>query len=236
MQMQYSGARTGTAHPSDFPDHRGCFQESSHSMKSIACALVLAVCLPGLAAAQTEGRISVGSSVWQIKPTDGNLGSLTGIGGVVRLNPKRGWGPAAAFNWFRADVENPDGGGGEFARLRVRPLMAGVAYTIGSGRILTSFSMVAGPSFNALDLEDQFLNRFPVTGALPTIDIENSIVVRPGVSMTVTVAPRVAIIGFGGYMWNRPDVVYTDSTGTELRNRWKADAVVLSVGAVYSLF
>ena len=59
---------------------------------------------------------------------------------------------------------------------------------------------------------------------------------RPGVGLTWTVAQRVAIIGFGGYMINRPDVVYRDVAGQEYRNRWKADSILLSVGAVYSLF
>jgi hypothetical protein len=46
----------------------------------------------------------------------------------------------------------------------------------------------------------------------------------------------VAIVGFGGYVVNRPDIMYRDASGQEFRNRWKADAAVLSVGAVYSLF
>jgi hypothetical protein len=50
----------------------------------------------------------------------------------------------------------------------------------------------------------------------------------------VTVAPRVAIIGFGGFLFNRPDVVYRDRFGSE--DRWKADAFVLSAGMVYSIF
>jgi hypothetical protein len=37
-------------------------------------------------------------------------------------------------------------------------------------------------------------------------------------------------------MFNRPDVVYTDTAGREFRNQWKADAAVFSIGAVYSLF
>ena len=59
---------------------------------------------------------------------------------------------------------------------------------------------------------------------------------RPGVGVTWTVAPRVAVVGFGGYMFNRPDTVYRDRFGTEFRNQWKADSLVLSVGVVYSLF
>ena len=70
----------------------------------------------------------------------------------------------------------------------------------------------------------------------PDIDIETSFVVRPGVGLTWTLAPRVAIVGFGGYMWNRPGMVYRDQVGDDFRDEWKADAVVLNVGAVYSLF
>ncbi len=205
-------------------------------MKRIVLMLVAVMCVPALAAAQTEGRVSVGASVTQVIPTDDEVKSVLSVGPLVRLNPKRGWGPAGAFNWFRADVEDPSGASGDFARMRIRPLMAGVAYTIGRDRVLTSFSVVAGPSFNRIDFEDAFLTRVAGTGATPTIDIENSFAIRPGVNVTWTVAPRVAIVGFGGYMLNRPDVVYRDPSGTEFRDRWKADSAVVSVGAVYSLF
>ncbi len=88
-----------------------------------------------------------------------------------------------------------------------------VAYTIGEQPVLISFSVVAGPSFNDLDFDDDFLNSLP-QGPRPDLDAKNSFAVRPGVGLTWTVAERVAIIGFGGYMFNRPDVVYHDVDGT----------------------
>ena len=115
-------------------------------------------------------------------------------------------------------------------------LMAGVAYTVGEQPVLVSFSIVAGPSFNDLDFHDDFLSRLPAGQPQPDLDAKNSFAVRPGVGLTWTVAPRVAIIGFAGYSINRPDVVYRNPAGVEYRNRWKADAVLLSVGAVYSIF
>jgi hypothetical protein len=151
------------------------------------------------------------------------------------LNPRKGWGIAAGLSWFRANLDNPSGAPGDFARLRVRPLMAGVSYTVGNQPTLVSFSIVAGPSFNSLDFRDGFLATLP-PGPQPSLDAETSFAVRPGVGLTYTVAPRVAILGFAGYMINRPDVIYTDVNGQEFRNRWKADAILLSVGAVYSLF
>lgn len=187
------------------------------------------------AAAQTKGRISIGGSVTYVIPTDGEVGSLVGAGPLIRLNPKKGWGIAGGLSWFRADVENPHGTSGDFARLRVRPLMGGVAYTLGEQPVLISFSVVAGPSFNDLDFHDDFLRALP-QGSQPDLDVKNSFAVRPGVGVTWTVAPRVAIIGFGGYSINRPDIVYRDVAGVEYRNRWNADSVLLSVGAVYSIF
>jgi len=206
-------------------------KEGEGHVKKLSLALALVAGLATPSWAQTEGKVSVGGSVTLNQTTDGEVRSATTVGPLVRLNPRKGWGPAGAFNWFRADLENPAGGSNEFARLRVRPLMAGVSYTIGTGNLLTSFSIVGGPSFNKAEFEDGF-----VPTGLADIDAENSIAVRPGVGLTYTVAPRVAIIGYAGYLINRPDVVYRDSAGTEFRNRWKMDAVVVSVGAVYSIF
>lgn len=188
---------------------------------------------PAGAAAQTEGKVGVGGSVTFLAPTDSAVGNTLGAGPLVRLNPKRGFGLAAGLNWFAANIDNPAGGDGKFARLRVRPLMAGVAYTVGPDKALVSVSLVAGPSWNSIDFHDEFLRTLSST---PDIDVENSFIVRPGVSLTYSVAPRVGIIGFGGYMFNRPDVRYRDVTGRQFENEWRADSIVLSVGAVYSLF
>jgi hypothetical protein len=180
--------------------------------------------------AQTEGRVSVGASVTFNGTTDDDVDSVIGVGPLVRLNPHKGWGPAGALNWYRADLLNPAGGDGDFARLRVRPLMGGVSYTVGNETVLTSFSIVAGPSFNRAKFRDYT----PAAGE--TIDAETSVAVRPGVGITWTVAPRAAVVGFAGYMINRPDVLYRNAAGQEIRDQWKADSVVLSVGVVYSLF
>jgi len=204
-------------------------------MRRVAAIVIVLSSMGSSAFAQTEGRVSVGGSITFVKPTDEDVNSVLGGGPLVRLNPRKGWGVAGALNWFRADLDNPSGASGDFARLRVRPLMAGVSYTIGDQPTLVSFSIVAGPSFNKFSFVDDFINGLP-GGQRPSADVETSFAVRPGVSVTFTVAPRVAIVGFGGYMINRPDIVYRDIAGTEYRNRWKADAAVLSVGAVYSIF
>jgi hypothetical protein len=106
-----------------------------------------------------------------------------------------------------------------------------VSYTVGSGAVLTSFSIVGGPSFNKAEFQKSY-----IAGSGESISAKNSFAVRPGVGVTWTVARRVAVIGFGGYLINRPDVEYRNRFGQEINDRWKADAVVLSVGVAYSLF
>jgi hypothetical protein len=196
--------------------------------------LVLSTAAP--AVAQTKGKVSVGASVTWIKPTDSDLQSLVGFGPLVRLNPKKGWGLAGGFSWFRADVDNPSGASGPFATLQVRPLMGGISYTVGEQPVLVSFSVVAGPSFNSFEFDDGFLRTLPPSPITPDVDIKTSFAARAGVGLTYSVAPRVGIIGFVGYMYNRPDVTYRDPSGQEFHNRWKSDSIHFSVGAVYSLF
>ena len=104
----------------------------------------LLLCAASPAVAQTEGRVSVGGNVVFAKPTDSEVNSVLGAGLLVRLNPKKGWGPTAAFNWLTADIDNPSGSTDSFARLRVRPLMAGIAYTFGDQPLLVSFSISSG--------------------------------------------------------------------------------------------
>src|SRR6266545_3498179 len=120
----------------------------------------------------------------------------------------------------RADLRDPAGGNDDFARLRVRPLMGGVSYTVGSAAVLTSFSIVAGPSFNKAEFTGSY-----VAGPGESIQADNSFAVRPGVGVTWTLAPRVGLIGFGGYLINRPDIVYRNRFGLEVRDRWKADSI-----------
>ena len=205
-------------------------------MRRVVALVSLCVCCAAPAGAQTKGHVSVGGNVSFVKPTDSEVDSLVSVGPLIRLNPRKGWGAAGGLNWFRAEVGNPSGASGPFARMQVRPLMGGVAYTVGVQPLLVSFSVVAGPSFNSLDFRDEYLSALPAGSRTPSLDIENSVVVRPGVNLTLTVAPRVAVVGFGGYLVNRPDVIFRDSAGQEIRDRWKADAIIFSAGIVYSLF
>ena len=113
--------------------------------------------------------------------------------------------------------------------------MGGVSYTVGEQPVLVSFSSWPDRRSTSSTFRTTISGTLPARTAARSSTPKNSFAVRPGVGVTWTLAPRVAIVGFGGYMFNRPDIVYRDRR-VEFRDRWKADAILLSVGAVYSLF
>ena len=69
-----------------------------------------------------------------------------------------------------------------------------------------------------------------------SIEAKTSFAIRPGISVTQTLAPRVGFTAYGGYMFNRPQMTYRSNTGQQVDDFWRADSIVLSVGLVYSVF
>ena len=190
-----------------------------HSYRTLGLALLAVAAAVVPASAQMDGRIGVGVAVTRFQPRDGDLEPRTGITASVRLNPQAGLGIAAGLNWLDLDV---DGSGGR-GRLRTRPLMLGIGYTVPTGRLMTTVSVVGGPSWNSLRLD----------GAAKEDSV--SVAVRPGVGVTYAVAPRFGITGFGGYMFNRPSFEVETPSGRVDRT-WKADGLALSAGVVVTLF
>ena len=199
---------------------------------SIGIATAIALVAAAPVSAQSVGRVSAGASVALNTMTDSEVDNAFSIAPLVRVNPRRGWRLATAFNWVTAEIKDPAGGGGKFARMKIRPVMAGIGYTFGPDRTLFNVSIVGGPSFNYVDFHDEYLAR--TTGA-PTIDADHGYAIRPGFSVTQTLAPRVGLTAFTGYMFTRPGIVYRNGT-TVIEDRWKADSFVLSAGLVYSIF
>ena len=206
-------------------------------MMRIWMSVLIVCCCSTPAFAQRPGKVAVGVSATSVRPADSDLRPTLGVGITVSRVPKAGWGFSGALNWFESDLEGDFAGvNATIGKLRVRPLMGGVSYTIMSGNLATSFSVVGGPAFNRVLLRDEFLNRV----TLVSDDAEASagkvsVAVRPGVNLSYAVRPRVAITGFGGYLFNRPEFTFRTTTG-DIRNAWNADAFVVSGGVTFSLF
>ena len=205
---------------------RSLRQVKCKAVATAAAALgtfLVAIATPASVGAQTAGRLSVGVGVTQVHPRSDELGSSIGIGGIVRGNPRPGWGVDLALNWFSVVVtpmsESPRGA------LTVRPVLFGPSYTLGPPSTRVSFSFVAGPSFDSIEFYD----------STESDTFELGLAARPGVSVTQSLAPRLGVVASAGYLLHRRGAIVR-ARSLQARDAWNADAVVLSIAAVYSLF
>lgn len=172
--------------------------------------------------------LAAGVSVGWSGPTAGSLGSSVSVGPLFRFGSGRGLGPAIAFEWFATDIagSSPEG---VISRVHVRPLMGGVSYTLGTDRISMAPSIVAGVAFNSLTVPD--------TGEARGIAVEvrNSFIWRPGVSVWVDVNRRIAVNLSMGYAFTGLNVTFLE--GTQLVQRdVSGDTTIVHAGIAYKLF
>ena len=204
-------------------------------------AISALLAIANVAAAQPlrpiEGRLGVGVSISRIEPAAAELSPRTRIRPSLRRLPSQGFGAAFAFNWFDAEI-GPSFEATEvpFGRIVLRPVMAGIAYTHATGRVAISPSFVAGPALATLDVDERLEERFAVTGN----GFERNVgrvtpAFRAGVNVTYALAPRLALAGFGGYLWSRPSFALS-TPGGNLRRMVRADAMIVDAGLVVSLF
>lgn len=184
-----------------------------------------------------KGRFMVGVMMGRALTPDRDLGSHWHLSPFFRNTPRRtGWGPSFGLNWFSGDITVPiNGQRTAIGEVKVRPIMAGVAYTIGRGRARTSFSVVGGYAFT----------RAKVTAALPagttaSIDIGDAWVVRPNVGLTYALTRRLAIIGSIGYVYTNPtltiNVGQQGQAPTLISGSFRGDYVNVTAGMAFSIF
>ena len=169
---------------------------------------------------------AVGGSVSWINPRNRDLGAGVAAGLLVRVGSGSGLAPAFGLNWFKADL---DAGPNRLARIRVRPIMGGVGYTVRHDRIAVAPSLVAGWAFNSLAVDDL------VTDDRLPLKVDNSLVWRPGVAMWFDLNRRFAFNVFVGYLVVRPSVMWLED-GRITKRSLRADTVVVSTGVAYKLF
>jgi hypothetical protein len=113
--------------------------------------------------------------------------------------------------------------------LTLRPIMAGIGYTVPFGRLSIAASVVAGYAFNSL--------RVPEVGGargLP-VDVTNSVVWRPGLALWIDTSRRTSLNLSVGRAFTRPRVTFVEDAGLVDRNV-RADTTVLLAGLVYRVF
>ncbi|MCC7034905.1 MAG: BON domain-containing protein [Acidobacteria bacterium] len=148
---------------------------------------------------------------------------------IVRLGSGPGLGPALGFDWYDVAPPAPERGPGDVGRLRIRPVMAGLRYTVPMGRVSIAPSLVGGVAFNSLEVAD--------TGAAEqlAVDVANSFVWRASVSVWVETSRRTAFHASIGRVMANPRFTVVEQ-GRLAHQRASADATVMLVGIAYTLF
>ena len=187
--------------------------------------------LPSLTPPETDEPlrlVAVGAGGTAALPPNDSIGNGVGFGPVIRLRPRRGWGPSVGFSWTRTSLGESAGQQG-LADLVVRPVMGGVEYGLSRGQSVAAFSLVGGYAFNSLDVDNRRV------GPGRAIAVENSLALRAGLSVWYDVSPRIGLNIFGGYRVARLQVTFASDTDVTTR-RFNADALLISVGVAYWLF
>jgi len=199
------------------------------------CAFLLCVLVASDASAQTfqnlARRAGVGGSVGAVFTLDDDVSVGPAFGFNFGLAPEPGLGPTLGFGWYQADLTLPGASGDvEVGRLRVRPIMAGIAYTWVTGRVATGVSLNAGISINSIRLDDQYRNFFG-PGTEVTVDASNSFCVRPQVRIEYAVGRKVGIFSSAGFFFTEFDNVIETPVG-RFENEWDASSFNLFVGVM----
>ena len=174
----------------------------------------------------TPGLLAVGVSLRHSRPASGDLEPAVRLGPLFRLGSGRGLGVSLGFGWFDADLSSGSSAAGH---VRIRPVMAGLAYTFGTDRMSASVSLVAGPSFNRLSQQQRS------DGAVWALDVRNSLAWRPGASLWLDLSRRTALNVSVGYLLTRPRLNLLEN-GRVQTQRLRGDTTILNTGVVYKLF
>lgn len=176
-----------------------------------------------------RSRFGVGASFGSSHPTGDGLGTAWSIGPLLRFGSGPGLGPAVGFDWYRMSVASGDPGAPS-SRLRVRPLMVGLAYTVRSGPVSVSPSLVGGYSFNGVSVS----GAGAPAGRL-AVDVSNGLAWRPGVSVWIDTGRRTAANISLGQVRTRLKVTFIEDGRVDTRTL-AGHATMVSIGFAYTVF
>jgi hypothetical protein len=184
-----------------------------------------------------KGRFLVGVTWGPVWTVDSKLGDAYKVSPFVRWNSTRsGWGPTFGINWVTTGLGAPVGGqASSIGTLKLRPVMAGLAYNRLSARVRVSAGIVAGYTFNDARTD------VPLPpGVTATVKVANTWAVGPKAGITFAVTRRLGLVGSLSYVYSNPNVTVRVSRGGvpvfEATDHVRGDALTARIGMAVSLF
>ncbi len=190
------------------------------------------------ARAQSQAVISLGVTTSSYDPV-GRLGqSATAFGPVVRFNFGPGFGPTIGFDWYIVGVEAMVNGQRTYVgRVRIKPVMGGVAYQVKRGKYWGMASIVGGYAFAHLEFNDRTIPAFATSLGAQRMrfDAANSFVFRPQLGLWYDASPRVGINASIAYIGVWPQLRINSEVGRRLIPL-NAACTVLTFGVFYGIW
>ena len=195
----------------------------------VTWGLVIAL-TPSIASAQSRmPRIAIGVTAGFVMPSEEDASAQVGVGPLFRFGEDEGgWGPAIGLGWFSSELDGTVGAAtGPYARITVRPVMAGIAYTWINGRWSYEAGVTAGYTFNSVELLDAGQRIFPGASNV-TAEISNSIALRPRLRAWYDVNDRIGLMIGTGLTFTRPGLTFRSGGTTLTRDlggaAWQIDS------------
>ncbi len=200
---------------------------------------LLLCCFAVDARAQSEAAIGLGLAISSYDPTPSLGQSATSIGPLIRIKMGTGIGPSLGFDWHAVGVAAMvDGKPVYVGRVRVKPIMAGVAYNWNRRKWWVSASVVGGYAIAGLDVNDQSRPAFRAAlgASFLEFDVDNSLVWRPQLGVWYDASPRVGLTASIAYIGDWPTLKVTGDNGRSYKTTLETRCSVLTFGLVYGIF
>ena len=180
----------------------------------VACVFVVAA-LPVMAEAQVGSRIALGAGVGLVVPSEDHMSPQVSVGPLFRFGEnEKGWAPAIGLGWTSGVLDGSLGAAdGEYAEVRIRPVMAGVSHTWHHGQWSYEASLTAGYAFNSVDLLDEGRRIFPGASNVD-VEISNSFALAPRFRAWYDVNNRVGWMVGTSLMFTRPELTFQSGSST----------------------
>jgi len=173
--------------------------------------------------------LALGGAVGFSSPRAAALKARITISPLIKIGERRGFGPTVGIDWFQAEIQSMAERPNVLTRVHVKPIMLGVGYALGSERLSVSASVVGGYAWNSLSVT--------ATGTaegLP-VEVDNSLVWRPGVSVWYDVSRRTVVSVSVGQVRTRLRLTVLDDGRLEKRDA-RGDTTIVHAGIAYRLF
>lgn len=180
-------------------------------------------------------RVGVRANMSFRDPVDPDVSKGTTFGLSVGLGPghTNGWRYPIGFTMFSENLHSPNGE--PCAVMRSTAIVAGIGYSHHFGRLSTGASLQTGFAFNRGRTEGDMQRAFGVPDSAVSVDVGNSLLLRPHVKAEYFFTPTFAFRVSADYVLIRPDIAV--STPTErITDRWDTSNAHATVGVSFYPF